>query len=64
MGVIQGSITLTLTLTFTFTFTFTFTLGNSQRVGVYQGSILEQDWSDGDVVFANSTVRTRTQYTR
>jgi len=29
--------------------------GNSQRVAVYQGSILEQDWSDGDLVFANST---------
>jgi SAM-dependent methyltransferase len=29
--------------------------GDGQRVEVYQGSFLNFDWSDGDVVFANST---------
>lgn len=31
------------------------TLGQSQYVNVYEGSFLDFDWSDGDVVFANST---------
>lgn len=29
--------------------------GQSQQVALYEGSFLEYDWSDGDVVFANST---------
>lgn len=29
--------------------------GQSQQVDLYEGSLLEFDWSDGDLVFANST---------
>jgi len=31
------------------------TLGIAQGAAVYEGSFLDFDWSDGDVVFANST---------
>ncbi len=31
------------------------TLGQNQYAQVYEGSFLDFDWSDGDVVFANST---------
>eukprot|EP01038_Epipyxis_sp_PR26KG_P014928 gene14928-20080_t len=30
-------------------------IGQSQNAAVYEGSFLDFDWSDGDVVFANST---------
>ena len=30
-------------------------LGQDQRAGVFEGSFTDYDWSDGDVVFANST---------
>lgn len=30
-------------------------IGQSQYANVYEGSLLDFDWSDGDVVFANST---------
>jgi len=30
-------------------------MGQSQHVMVYEGSFLDYDWSDGDLVFANST---------
>lgn len=30
-------------------------LGQPQHVSVFEGSFLDYDWSDGDVVFANST---------
>mmetsp|Transcript_22134 Transcript_22134/g.43586 ORF Transcript_22134/g.43586 Transcript_22134/m.43586 type:complete len:335 (+) Transcript_22134:86-1090(+) len=31
------------------------TVGNDDDIDLREGSILEEDWSDGDVVFANST---------
>lgn len=56
-GSVQSSLTRgsCLTLPLEADFSLKYVTCRTQNAAVYAGSFLEYDWSDGDVVFANST---------